>query len=410
MLIFTDDLSFLWGLSLGVILGIWAVDLFLSWPRLGLPCVSQSSSVFTFINRFRPADVAYERQIGSLRYVILFGWMDVLTPPAHFLETDEIAWPTAAGFGAISIVVPGFANGALEISQVLVVLMFFVPLILCRHARTQTLALMLGAGYSIAVLQQVWSTLSCFGDRQAVSNVFAMLPSTLCITFLAAWYWWQVGKRAQYLYERYTDSTMEETSWRLSNLQKLDRRPYIRNLLASIPRSTLHPSFGWAAFRDTLSGADHYMVPTRLLSAVLLSICFVLSIIPSLYSIAGLLGAMGEFGMSGGHCCEGKQCDPTPGAQRWISDWLDMGVGLQLGHGQDCDPDQIVIRRALRVGITTASSLIATALCCSLVHTLVVYRKRMLLLYRGQPDFIIKAVPVRESISAALKYGGTQVS
>eukprot|EP00045_Choanoeca_perplexa_P014185 m.165564 g.165564 ORF g.165564 m.165564 type:complete len:1066 (+) comp16598_c1_seq1:104-3301(+) len=410
MKIFTDDLSFLWGLSLGVILGIWIVDLFLSWPRLGLPCVSQNSWLFAFINRFRPADVAYERQIGSLRYVLLFGWMDVLTPPAHFLETDEIAWPTAAGFGAMSIVVPGFANGAMEITQVLVVLIFFVPLILCRYARTQTLALMLGAGYSIAVLQQVWTTLSCFGDRQSVSNVFAMLPSTLCITFLAAWYWWQVGKRAQYLYERYTDTAIEETSWRLANLQKLDRRPYIQDTLACIPRAPLHPSFGWAAFRDTLTGANHYMVPTRLLCAVLLSICIVLSIIPSLNSMAGLLGAMGEFAMSGGHCCEGKQCDPTPGAQHWISDWLHMGVGLQLGQGQNCDRDQIVIRRALRVGITLASSLIAFALCCSLVHTLVVYRKRMLLLYRGQPDFIIKPVPVRESISAALKYGGTQVA
>ncbi|EDQ87295.1 uncharacterized protein MONBRDRAFT_27531 [Monosiga brevicollis MX1] len=391
---FTNDLSFLWGLSLGIIL--------LDIER----CPDQGNC----LSRLRPADVIYERPLGTLRYVLTFGWMDALTPPAHLLETDEIAWPTAAGFGAISIVVPAFTNNALPLTGILTILIFFIPLILCKYARTQTIGLVAGAAYSVAVLEQVWSAIACFGERQSAINVLAMIPPTVCITYLAAWYWWQIAKRAQYLYDRLKGNVHEEPTWRELQINKLDRRPYIRALLARVPRASLTPSFGYQAFRATLTGADHYMVPTRLLCAVGLSICCTISITPSMYSAASLLGAMAEFAMSSGHCCEGRQCDPTPGAELWVADWLTMGVGVQLGHGEECRKDQIVIRHALSAGIPSAATLVGFALCISLMHTLVVYRKRMLLLFRGQPDFIIKPVPVRESISAALKYGGTQVA
>lgn len=409
---YTDDLSALWLLSLTAVLVLWGIDIFLAWPRFRFGRMSRSNvlaPVADVLDRARPSDSAYEYTLGSRFYVLCFGWMDVLTPPAHLLETSETSWPTATAFGAMSIIVPAFANNAMSISQLLIVLIFYMPLLMCRNSRTQALGLIMGAGYSLAVLKQTYGALACFSSLQSVHNIFALLPSTVCVSYLCAWYWWHTFKRFMWLYDARRGVTPPPPTWRQSQLEELNRSAYVKDLLARVPRSSLTPSFGWSAFKVTLRGDNHYSVPTRLLSAVVLSICFVLAIVPWIVSLAGLMGAAVEYGLSSGHCCQGSQCDPTPGSRYWIPDWLRLGVGMQVGHGEECTRDQMVLRNAMRYGMTSAAAIIGPALCLSLVHTLVVYRKRMLLLYKGRPDFIIKKVPVSETIGAALKYGGTQV-
>jgi hypothetical protein len=409
---YTSDLSALWLLSLAAVLVLWSIDIFLAWPRLSCGTMGSNNKLAPLadlIDHLRPSDSAYEYPLGTRAYVLFFGWMDILTPPAHLLETSETAWPTAAAFGAMSIIVPAFSNNAMSLAQLLLVLIFYMPLLMCRNSRTQVLGLLMGAGYSLAVLKQTYQALACFSDLNSIHNVFALLPSTMCVTYLCCWYWWQTFKRFVWLYDARRGMAPPPPTWRQQQLDELNRSAYVKDLLANTPRSSLTPSFGWQAFKVTLRGDNHYHVPTRLLSAVVLSICVVIAIVPSLVSVAGLMGAAVEFGLSSGHCCSGKQCDPTPGAPYWIQDWLRMGVGLQLRDGHNCSKDQVVLRNALRYGVTSAASIIAPALCLSLIHTLVVYRKRMLLLYKGRPDFITKKVKVSESIGAALKYGGTQV-
>eukprot|EP00043_Microstomoeca_roanoka_P014518 m.143945 g.143945 ORF g.143945 m.143945 type:complete len:1214 (+) comp16032_c0_seq1:141-3782(+) len=348
--------------------------------------------------------------LGSMRYIWTFGFLDVLTPPVNMLERRDSAWATAAAFGMMSLTIPFIFNGALQITQILEVLLFFTPLLLCRHARFPSLGLIFGLIFCIIALAEIGNVMGCLAKYASLVNFMAVLPSLLCSMLLMAWYSLETKRRFIALYKYFRGTGPRPFSWRERALIALDRSCYVAGLLANKIKVNMGESLTWSAFKATMLGQERYSVPTRLLSAVILSICCLVSLLPLTMSYAGLAGAAVEWAMSFGHCCSGVQCDPTPGAYLWIPDPFDLGYGIQLGHGEACSRDQIVIRRAVSYGMTVSTSIIAVAVTFSLLHVLVVYRKRMFLLFRGRPDFITKPVPMDKSIGSTLKFGGTQVA
>ena len=413
---FTSRLPVWAGVGMTFIAIIWMMDVWLGMPLIACDsCVemreTHADETSTFRGRCLTSSAPRHRlhPIGTARYIWTFGFLDVLSPPVNMLERRDSAWATAAAFGMVSMTIPFVFNGALELTQILQILLFFAPTLICRHGRVPTIGLCLGMIFSCICLGEIGTIMGCLLANSSLVNFMGLLPSLLCAVLVTCWYILESKRRLHALYKWFKGLGPRPKSWRERALLALDRSTYVRALLANKIQVNLGESLTWSAFKATILGQDCYSVPTRLLTAVVLAICCLVSLLPLTMSYASLAGAGVEWGMSMGHCCSGAQCDPTPGSSLWVYDAFDLGYGVQLGRGNGCARDQIIVRRAVSYGMTVATSVTAVAVTFALLHVLVVYRKRMFLLFRGRPDFITMPVPVDKTIGSALKFGGTQV-
>eukprot|EP00049_Salpingoeca_infusionum_P021214 m.366702 g.366702 ORF g.366702 m.366702 type:complete len:877 (+) comp37217_c0_seq1:149-2779(+) len=402
-------------LSVCLMVLLWLIDLYIGLPLLRcghLLCCIAADRQHTFrVECLRsPGEFHKLNPVGSRRYLWTFGWADILSPPVNMLERRDSSWVTAIGFGLLSYGIPFVVNGAMELTQILAILIVVTPVIFCRHTRVPSLGLAIGFIAAAVNLGEVLHLMVCLGRSGGYINLISLLPALVCCMLLCGWYGLELKRRVVWIYRWARGYAPRPDSWYARALKTLDHSHYVSNLLANRIAVSKGESLTWQACMDTLRGLHGYGIPTRLVSAVILAICILWSILPPVLSYSSYFGALVEYMMSLGHCCAGVACDPTPYATQWLEDFLHIGVGLQIASGNECPAYQRVVRAAVTFSMAIASSISAVAVVFSLVHLLVVYRKRMLLLFRGKPDFITKNVPASESIICAVKFGGTQVA
>ena len=342
---------------------------------------------------------ARRRSTGrSWFYFLTGGCIDALAAPGQMLWNVDQAFHHATAFCLSSALLANSLIGG-NFGYIAAFQLAGLPAVLhmCRRYRYPTVGAGMGLIFCTFLCVVFGLSLHCSEQHGLNFDWVQYVVPMLCVIIMLECY----GRILyQHLFNRKVALSLAY-KWR-----HLDRRPYVQRLLREVKLPELT---GASHFFRGLVNDSEYQLSPRVLSACCFGFSMVLSLCFAMALFTNLAGVFFEYLTSGGHCCSGKPCDPTPTNMLWTPDVFGVGIGLSMGDPSRCDELTGVARNTLGPLVGTCSVIATAVVFISAVYFLGSHRDHMLKMYKGYRTPKMKRPAPTKAILATIKFSGAQV-
>jgi hypothetical protein len=343
----------------------------------------------------------HEHRAASRRswlYLLTGGCLDALTAPGQLLWNTDFAFYHAVAFCLIAPILAGnILQGHFDYWQAFVLQGLPASLHMCRRYRYPTVGAIMGLGYSAFLVALFLINMQCtrkYGlNLQWIQYVIPIVCSAVLLQCYSSILYRQLVHR--------TTTLSLEHKWR-----HLDRRAYVGRLLRDENPTKLKGLRHF--FRGLISDSEYQLSP-RVVSACCFGFSMVLTLCFFADFFSNFLAVFFEYFTSGGHCCSGKPCDPTPMNMLWTPDIFGVGIGLTMGNPNHCSKITGTVRDVLGLVVGVCGLLSAIAVFISAVYFLGSHRDHMLKMYKGYRNPVMKKPSPSHAILSTLEFSGAQV-